>query len=58
VALERNSRRVAPRPPHGALRRQQRWLADSIPTLAHEGFAAVHHLRSVEDIDAVRVERS
>jgi protein phosphatase len=57
VALERNATRVAPRPPPAALRRQHRWLMDSLPTLAAEGFAAVHHLRSVEEIDAAQVER-
>jgi protein phosphatase len=56
VALERNARRVAPRPPPGALRRQHRWLLDAVPGLPHEGFAAVHHLRSVEEIEGARVE--
>jgi len=57
VALERNSQRATPRPPAGAIRRQHRWLTDSIPSLADEGFAAVHHLRSAAEIDAARVER-
>ncbi len=57
VALERNALRAAPRPPPGALRRQHRWLADSLPALAHEGFAAVHVLRSVDEVDAAQVER-
>ena len=57
VALERNALRAVPRPPPGSLRRQHRWLVDSLPALAHEGFEAVHHLRSVEEIDAARVER-
>lgn len=57
VALERNALRAAPRPPPAALRRQHRWLADSLPVLVHEGFAAVHSLRSVGEIDAARVER-
>jgi predicted kinase len=57
VALERNALRASPRPPPAALRRQHRWLADSLPALAHEGFAAVHVLRSVEEIDGVRIER-
>ena len=30
---------------------------DSLPALAHEGFAAVHLLRSVDEIDGARVER-
>src|SRR5688500_15256928 len=58
VALERNATRPAPRPPPGALRRQHRRLVDSVATLPAEGFAAVHHLRSAEEIDAARVERS
>lgn len=58
VALERNPLRAAPRPPPGALRRQHRWLTDSLPALEHEGFAAVHVLHSVDAIDAARVERS
>ena len=58
VAMERNALRVAPRPPPGALRRQHRWLVEALPALAHEGFAAVHHLRSVDEIDTAQVERS
>jgi predicted kinase len=58
VALERNALRAAPRPPPAALRRQHRWLADSLLAIAHEGFAAVHHLRSVEEIDGARLERA
>ena len=57
VALERNATRAAPRPPPGAIRRQHRWLADSLPSLAREGFAAVHRLASAEEIDGARVER-
>jgi predicted kinase len=57
VARERNARRPSPRPPPSALRRQKRWLADSLPALAHEGFDAVHVLRSVVEIDGARVER-
>jgi protein phosphatase len=57
VALERNATRAAPRPPPGALRRQHRWLADSLLSFEREGFAAVHRLRSAEEIDAMRVQR-
>ena len=57
VALERNATRASPRPPPRAVRRQHRWLTDSLPSLGDEGFAAVHHLRSAEEIDAARVER-
>ncbi len=58
VALERNARRAAPRPPPSALRRQHRWLAESLPALNREGFAAVHVLGSVAEVDEVRLERS
>ena len=58
LALERNLQRGSPRPPPSAIRRQHRWLADSLPSLALEGFEAVHVLQSVADIDAARVERS
>jgi len=58
VALERNAARAAPRPPPGALRRQHRWLVDSLATLPAEGFAAVHHLRSPGEIDGARLERA
>jgi len=57
VALERNATRAAPRPPPAAIRRQHRWLADSLPSLEREGFAAVHVLRSAEEIDGARIER-
>ena len=55
VALERNALRASPRPPPAALRRQHAWLRSSLPSLASEGFAAVHNLQSVEAIDAARV---
>ena len=58
IALERNATRAAPRPPPAALRRQHRWLISSIPSLAAEGFEAVHHLRSAEEIDGARLERN
>jgi predicted kinase len=57
VALRRNLERPLPRPPAGALRRQARWLTESLPELAHEGFAGVHRLTTVEEVDAVVVER-
>ena len=58
VALERNALRAAPRPPPAALRRQQRWLRDSLASLPAEGFTAVHVLRSPEEVDNALVERS
>ena len=58
LAIERNAARGAPRPPPAALRRQHRWLGNSLPSLADEGFEAVHHLRSADEIDAARIERT
>jgi protein phosphatase len=58
VALERNATRGVPRPPPSALRRQHQWLMESLQTLPGEGFAAVHHLASEEDIDGARIERN
>jgi predicted kinase len=55
VALERNAARPALRPPPSAIRRQAAWLRDSLPAIAHEGFAAIIHLHSVEEIDAIRL---
>ena len=55
VALQRNALRPAPRPPASALRRQHRLLHDFLHAIGAEGFAAVHQLQSVEDIDAARV---
>ncbi len=57
VALARNLARPEPRPPAAAIRRQHRWLADSLAELGSEGYGAVHHLRSVADIDGARIER-
>ena len=58
VALGRNASRAAPRPPPAALRRQHRRLVDSLAALPSEEFAAVHHLRSAEEIDGARIERT
>jgi protein phosphatase len=55
LALERNARRPAPHPPPTAVRRQHRWLRDTLVELPHEGFVAVHHLRSAAEIDAVEL---
>jgi predicted kinase len=55
VALARNELRPPPRPPAGALRRQHRWLREALEELPHEGLAAIHHLRSEAEVDAVRV---
>jgi predicted kinase len=58
VALERNLGRPLPRPPAAAVRRQHRWLQGTLRELPDEGFAAVHHLRSAEEVDGVRVVAS
>ena len=57
VALERNAARAGHRPPPAAIRRQHRWLTDSLASLPHEGFDAVHVLSSPGAIDGARVER-
>jgi predicted kinase len=57
VCLERNATR-RPRPvPPATIRRQHRWLRDSLLSLPSEGFAAVHHLASAAEVDAARMER-
>ena len=55
VAMERNLARPLPRPPNAALKRQHRWLQDTLVELDSEGFAAVHHLRGLAEIDAARI---
>lgn len=55
VAMERNLARPEPRPPNAALRRQHRWLQDTLRELPHEGLAAVHHLRAASDVEAAVV---
>ena len=57
IALQRNLGRPLPRPPAAAVRRQHRWLADSLAAMEDEGFDAVHHLRSAAAIDAARILR-
>ena len=57
VALARNLARAEPRPPAAAVRRQHRWLTDTLPQLPSEGYASVHHLRSAAEIDGVRIRR-
>ena len=57
VALARNLARPEPRPPSAAVRRQHRWLAETLADLPSEGYAAVHHLRSPAEVDAARITR-
>ncbi len=56
VCLARNLARDHPRPP-ASIRRQHRWLIESLPNLASDGFAGSWVLRSQEEVDAVKVER-
>jgi predicted kinase len=55
VCLERNAARAGGRLPPAAVRRQHRWLAESLAALPHEGFGAVHVLDAAE-IDSARIE--
>ena len=55
LVMERNLSRPEPRPPNAAVRRQHRWLLDTLRELPDEGFAAIHHLRSPADVEAVRL---
>ncbi len=57
VAVERNAARPAPRPPPAALRRQHRWLRDTLATIDGEGFSAVHVLGTPSQVDNARIER-
>jgi predicted kinase len=58
VAMERNLARAEPRPPNAALRRQHRWLQDTLRELPNEGLSAIHHLRTPTDIDGVRIDHA
>jgi predicted kinase len=58
TALARNVERPAPRPPDRAVRRQHRWLTETLAQLEHENFHAVIHLRGVEAIANATVDRS
>ncbi len=56
IALQRNAKRAAPRPPPAAIRRQHRLLRDELPAMGDEGFLSVHLLASQGEVDAVRIE--
>jgi protein phosphatase len=56
VCLARNLERETPRPP-GSIRRQYRWMVDTMPTLEADGFAATWVLRTPEEVDALHLER-
>jgi predicted kinase len=57
VALAHNERRVDKRRPPSAIRRQHRWMRESLPALIGEGFAPIHFISSVEDLDNAVVDR-
>lgn len=57
VCLERNALRDRRLPP-AAVRRQHRWLRDSLASLSAEGFATVCVLSSPEEVEGVRLERT
>ena len=59
LVLGRNAARQGRQVPEQAVRRQLADLARSLrrDELEADGFAAVHHLRSASDVDALRVSR-
>jgi protein phosphatase len=56
ACLRNNLARSDPRPP-AAIRRQHRWLAESLPSLAAEGFAATWVLRTETEVDGAELTR-
>ena len=56
LCLKRNLEREHPRPA-AAIRRQHRWLRDSLPRLADEGLDGVWILAIEEDVEAAQVRR-
>jgi predicted kinase len=56
TCLARNLARETPRPT-ASIRRQYRWLMDTLGTLEGDGFAATWVMRSPEEVDAVELER-
>jgi len=57
VCLRRNLERDRPRPA-AAIRRQHRWLRQSLPALAAEGMDGVWVLGSEEEVDAAQISRT
>jgi predicted kinase len=57
IAIERNAARPAPRPPPAALRRQHRWLRDTLATIGSEGLSAVRVLTTPSEVDGLSIER-
>ena len=56
VCLARNLARQRPRPP-ASIRRQHRWMVESLATVAADGFAETWILHAAEEVDAVRLDR-
>jgi protein phosphatase len=57
ICLERNELRMTRRLPASAIRRQHRWLVESLPMLAAEGIGRIDLLHSSDEVEAVAVER-
>jgi predicted kinase len=57
VALEHNARRTDKRRPPSAIRRQHRWMRESLPALIGEGFSPIHFITSRDELDAATIER-
>ena len=56
TCLERNELRLVNRLPAAAIRRQHRWLVESMPMLTAEGFARIDLLRSLDHIEGATVK--
>lgn len=56
VCLARNLARDTPRPA-ASIRRQYRWLTDSLAMLEGDGFAATWIMRSEQEVNAAQIER-
>ena len=56
VCLRRNLEREHPRPA-AAIRRQHRWMTQSLPSLANEGLDAVWTISTERDAEAAQVSR-
>ena len=56
VCLARNLERERPRPA-ASIRRQYRWLTDSLAALPADGFAATWILRTEDEVEAVQLKR-
>jgi predicted kinase len=56
ICLKRNLACPDPRPP-AAIRRQHRWLAETLPTLAGDGFATTWVLHTEAEVDDAVVVR-